>query len=182
MGHCPHSMFSIIHLFLFLTIWNTAQAVNVTVLEEKFDANSSNNSTNSTCPSGWFNMSSVGMGCLLFYHSETYTWSEASKYCHSQGAFLVEILSSSQLEFVTAFLDGLDNMIGARNWWTAGSDFGVEGEWRWMVSLQPVESFVWSSGQPNDGEDASCLALRYWDYMGYDDDCNSEFNPICQQQ
>merc|ERR1719153_1927494 len=171
-------MFSIIHLVLFLTIWNTSKA---TVTESTTPSPSTSTSPSpSGCPSGWFNMSSVEMGCLLFYHSEPFTWSEAGTYCHSQGAFLVEISTPPQLGFVTAFLDGLDNMIGGRSWWTAGSDFGIEGQWRWIVSMQPVGSFIWSSNQPNDGEDAQCLALESWNYMGYDDNCNTKFYPICQ--
>merc|ERR1719153_152900 len=161
-------MFSIIHLVLFLTIWNTSKAVNITVTEGQFDASYA-------CPSGWFDMFHAQMGCLQFYHDASFTWEDARKFCHSQGGNLVEITSSSQLEFVRGFLDGLDNIISSRYWCTAGSDLGVEGQWRWMVSFKSVGSFVWASGQPNDGEDAQCLALKYGSYFGYDDPCSSTF-------
>merc|ERR1712126_689825 len=171
----PHNMFSIIHLVLFLTIWNTSKAVNITVTEGEIDVRSA-------CPSGWFDMFHAGMGCLQFYHGKSYTWADASVYCHDRGANLVEISSSSQLGFVTAFLDAMDDIITYRNWWTAGSDFGVEGQWRWIVSSQPVGSFLWHFGEPNDGGKAQCLALHYSSYLGYDDDCSTTLYPICQRQ
>merc|ERR1719153_472140 len=169
-------MFSIKHLVLFLTIWNTSTAVNVTVTEGQFDAKSA-------CPSGWFDMFHAGMGCLFPYHGNSYTWAEAGVYCHGIGANLVEISSSSQLGFLREFLDALDSQISGRSWWTAGSDFGVEGQWRWIVSSAPVGAFVWYSGQPNDAEKAQCLALHYSsNYLGYDDDCSTTLYPICQRQ
>merc|ERR1712089_4232 len=171
----PHSMFSTIHLVLFLTIWNTSIAVNVTFTKGEYD-------TSATCPSGWFDMTSVQMGCLYFHHGNSYTWAEAGVYCHDRGANLVEISSYSQLGFIRAFLDALDNQISGRSWWTAGSDFGVEGQWRWIVSSQPVGSFLWYSGQPDDGGKAQCLALHNGaGYLGYDDECSMTLYPICQR-
>merc|ERR1712126_20181 len=171
----PHNMFSIIHLFLFLTIWNTSKAVNLTVTEGEFDARS-------PCFQGWFDFSSSGMGCLQFYHGNSYTWAEASVYCHGQGANLVEISSFPQLDFVRAFMYALDDIGGSKTGWTAGSDFGVEGQWRWIVTSQPVGSFIWHTGQPDDAEKAQCLALYYaGGYMGYDYDCSTKLYPICQK-
>ena len=47
-----------------------------------------------SCPPGWSDVSSVGLGCLLF-SSETMFWSEAEQYCKTAAtnSSLMEILT-----------------------------------------------------------------------------------------
>ena len=59
------------------------------------------------------------------------------------------------------------------SWWTGATDIGREGKYYWAGSLDPVEDFVWSPGQPNAGADANCLILYAgWGYLGSDVGCD----------
>merc|ERR1712018_900126 len=130
------------------------------------------------CPPGWSDVTSAGLGCLLF-SSKSMFWSEADQYCSSAftNASLIEILTQQQMDFLVAKLLEL----GGRDWWAGGSDLDSEGDWRWTRSGQKVGDFVWASRQPDGGSSQNCLDLySAAGFLGVDYHCDSSYQPICQ--
>merc|ERR1712179_256552 len=170
----PPTMFPVFYCALFLGAFTAANTHTIT-------GSQSEEETRGSCPSGWTDGSSVGMGCLLFDSSQGYTWDKANDFCHSNGANLVEIRSVGAMEYVKMMLDFIDDHENPQYWWTSGTDLGVENRWVWQVSLQEVGPYVWFSGQPN--ADGNCLYLHPdKNYMGGDADCANQYRPICEQK
>ena len=75
---------------------------------------------------------------------------------------------------------------GKRHWWTAATDLGLEGVWRWLRSGETVGDFVWdkSSNEPNGGVGSDCMLLNYQEgYLGWDASCTrTDVYPACQVQ
>merc|ERR1739845_214047 len=75
----------------------------------------------------------------------------------------------------------LEAMNGEKNWWTGGTDLGLEGEWYWIRSRETVGDYVWYSSEPDQLETYNCLLLQYgYGYLGFDQPCTSAYYPICQ--
>merc|ERR1712168_360601 len=133
-----------------------------------------------SCSIGWMDASSVRMGCLYFDNSEAYNWADANIYCNEMDATLVEIDTIDQLDFVVMVLQVIVVIDASHNWWTAGTDQGVEGTWRWISTSEDVPYFVWASGQPGGGTKENCLYLASGSFLGNDYACTGTFYPICQ--
>ena len=76
---------------------------------------------------------------------------------------------------------------GKRHWWTAATDLGWEGVWKWMGNGQTwVGDFVWdkASNEPNGGIGSDCMLLNYQEgYLGWDVSCTrTDVYPACQIQ
>merc|ERR1712179_280220 len=134
------------------------------------------------CPSGWMDATYVGMGCLRFDTTKSYTWDKANGFCRTIDGYLVEIRSEEQMEFVRNLLDVLGDNEGVVHWWTSGTDAGLEGRWNWAVSLERVGSYTWYN-QPTEDEDRNCQALvKGYNYKGDDYGCSNSFYAICQKK
>ena len=140
--------------------------------------------TNGPCPSGWVDASWVGMGCLLFDSTTTYTWEEASQYCQTNAsASLVEMLNVEQHDFVKMELEFLETHEERGFWWTSGLDLGREGKWYWSSSLDPVGDFMWLADQPSDGIKGNFMGIgSQFEPMGYDTASTYERFPLCQRK
>ena len=140
--------------------------------------------TNGPCPSGWVDASWVGMGCLLFDSTTTYTWEEASQYCQTTAdASLVEMLNVEQHDFVKMELEFLEAHEVAGFWWTSGLDLGREGKWYWSSSLNPVGDFMWYSNEPNGGIRENYMGIgSQYEPMGFDFVSTSKLFPLCQRK
>ena len=138
----------------------------------------------SPCPPPWEDATLLGLGCLLFNSTSTYTWDCASQYCEGQaGAALLEIRTEAQLTHVTMVLGFLTSLEGGRDWWTGGTDQGREGRWYWGPSLAPVGAFLWEEDYPDGGLQQNCLYLYSGhSYRAQDDPCYANYYPICQRQ
>ena len=147
------------------------------------------------CPAHWIDSTLNGLGCLFFNSSRDHiqdeldvTWLEAAYWCQQpeNNASLVQIDSEVQLDFVRSVLLLLQDNEVLTNWWTGATDIGREGNYYWAGSLDPVEDFVWSPGQPNAGADANCLILYAgWGYLGNDVGCvtyKGRRSFICQKK
>merc|ERR1712180_55121 len=169
------TMFPVAYCALFVAAFTAANAETVSVLRHK-------ETLRGNCPVGWLDTGLFGgtMGCLLFNSSTTYTWDKANEFCYKQEAELVEIRQGLEMEFLISYLKQLETHENAQHWWTAGTDSGREGRWIWPSSLSPVENYVWSSGEPNNGAAFNCLCLYYHNYKGRDYPCANSLAPICQ--
>merc|ERR1719452_327045 len=77
------------------------------------------------CPAAWTQATWVGMGCLLFNSTATYTAEQAIVYCQqAENSTLVELQTEEQLEFLQMELIALEAHEGTRRWWTSGTDMG----------------------------------------------------------
>ena len=124
------------------------------------------------------------MGCLLFNSNATLTWEEANTYCQKEEGSLLQIWNELQLDFVRMQLSFLYDHVPMQRWWTAGTDAGKEGEWRWTTSLAPVADFIWQTDQPSGGLSENCLYLYYQiGFMGGDYPCTSNIPAaICERK
>merc|ERR1719341_2962236 len=115
----------------------------------------------SNCPEKWLDASFVDMGCLFFNATQAVTWEEANSICQRSNSTLVDISTEVQMGFLQMELDVIANAEGANhNWWTAGTDLGIEGRWIWATTLTAVEDFVWISDDfPRSSLDLNCLHL-----------------------
>merc|ERR1711894_743247 len=130
------------------------------------------------CPDLWIQGTWVGLGCLLFNTTQTYSWEEAFAYCQSENSALLEIQFEEQLDFLVMELEAIADHEGiAYHWWTAGTDLGKEGRWMWQGSLSHVPDFLWyNSSYPRNSTVYNCLALEpAWNYLGYDSICNDAY-------
>ena len=133
-----------------------------------------------TCPNNWINAISTNMGCLYIKRITKVTWDTAKKICDdNQNAFLVEILTKDQMDFIVKVLGSID---GGGNFWTGGTDEGREGQWYWTTSKKALEDFVFDRTQPNQGNSANCMILGegYGGFLGADEPCSVRAIPICQ--
>ena len=69
------------------------------------------------CPSGWRDASSEGLGCLLFSAETGMNWNEASDFCKASqdGAHLVEILTSEQMDFIMIELQLTEDVVMSKS-------------------------------------------------------------------
>ena len=135
------------------------------------------------CPDHWIRATFVDMGCLYVNRTAEVTWEDANRICQNvenQNAFLVEILTEEQMDFLVMVLDVIDE--GSNWYWIGGTDTGREGQWFWISSLKAVGDFVWASGYPRSRTNYNCALLSSgYDYLAYDyQPCSSEWFPICQ--
>ena len=138
------------------------------------------------CPDNWIRATFVDMGCLYVNRTAAVTWEEANQICQNvenQNAFLVEILTEDQMDFLSMELDVISEGEAVR-YWTGGTDTGREGQWFWISSLKEMGDFVWASGKVSSGTKYNCFALvPAFDYLGDDYVCSSSYYsiyPICQ--
>merc|ERR1712001_141412 len=139
----------------------------------------------SNCPEKWLDASFVDMGCLYFNTTQDITWEDANSICQGSNSTLIDISTEMQMGFLQMELDVIANAEGATHyWWTAGTDLGIEGRWIWATTLTAVEDFVWKSETfPRESPNYNCLALSpSFGYLGYDENCDTLYFPICQMK
>merc|ERR1712181_128793 len=140
--------------------------------------------TTANCPDKWLDASFMDMGCLYFNSTQGLTWDDANSVCAmSSNSTLVDIATEVQMGFLQMELDVMANAEGTTHqWWTAGTDLGIEGRWIWATTLTAVEDFIWIDGYPRyPAPYANCLSLEPTrGYFGYDEGCSAKRFPICQ--
>ena len=113
-------------------------------------------------------MKTYFIGCLYFSKDKLSVW-DADAWCQNNGAYLVEIVTKDQMDFLVMELQALEAQTGEQFWWTGGSDDDSEGDWLWQHSQQDVGEFIWGEGYPRPESDSNYHCLYYGlDYMGYD--------------
>ena len=86
--------------------------------------------------------------------------------------------------FVRMELLVLQEHEGAKEWWTSGTDMGLEETWYWAVNLKLVPEFVWETTNGSDGTERNCLYLETGaaKYYANDKACSTKLFPICQRK
>ena len=147
-----------------------------------FASEMGNGTLRAECDKGWLDGHSVEMGCMKL-GTEPMSLADANAYCQGEKAFLIEILTSPQMEFLIGQLELFETVVGVRGYWGGGSDFNRDGAWYWSSSLHPVEDFVWALGQPDGGADQNYMAFfTANDYYACDIDTHDQYYPICQRK
>merc|ERR1711894_127237 len=137
----------------------------------------------STCPDKWVDASFVEMGCLYFNSTQALHWDEANSMCQmGSNSTLLAITSEMQMAFIQMQLDVIADHDGVpHNWWTAGTDVGINGRWVWATTFADVEEYIWFSGGPSPPDNYNCLALySSSDYLGLNTMCEQGMYSICQ--
>merc|ERR1719319_1433525 len=80
------------------------------------------------CPPGWISMSE-SLGCLLFHTeacAEGCGWLEAMESCQREDAWLLEVHTLDQQDFVVKMAKALEVLNGPLDWWVGLTDLGHE--------------------------------------------------------
>merc|ERR1712037_204622 len=173
-------MGSAMKLLLLATCLAVASSSSLPALPHE-DAKSSG-----TCPDKWVDASFVEMGCLYFNSTETLTWDEANNMCQmGSNSTLVDITTEMQMAFLQMELNVIaDHDGGGKQWWTAGTDVGINGRWIWATTLAPVEEYVFHPDHPN-GDIVQCnylLLSPAYEYLAFTQSATYKCNPICQMK
>ena len=77
--------------------------------------------------------------------------------------------------------------IGQRiaDFYVGADDFAFEGQWRWLETGMPVQSFTaWGTGMPQGEENHNCMKLIFEsnEAVWTDEDCNQRRHYVCEKQ
>ena len=117
------------------------------------------------------------------------TWMEAVDFCGGvdpPGAYLAEIKSESQQEFLAseaAYISSQGYYTGY--WWAGGHDLDHDGTWVWLHSIQLIDEVgftAWGpSQQPDGGLSSNCMILWHTqNYTWADVGCYGHYHAVCQ--
>lgn len=144
-------------------------------LQKKIEALSGKSSIES-CPDGWLNH---GNSCYFFSRGKA-TWFDSLIECKERHAYLAEINSDSENDFLKGKVDALKD-----HFWIGGTDIFKENHWIWITSqtLITTSQFSdWRGIQPdNAGNRENCMDLR--DHIpGWNDYvCDDKQRFICEK-
>lgn len=128
------------------------------------------------CLNGW---SRYEGSCYHVSHDSA-SWAEAMKLCELHQGRLAAIDTSTEQGFIENLLQ--QNRHGS-DYWLAGSDWSVVGEWVWEPNSQPMNFSNWHHGEPDSGkhQEKACLAIRHGlHYQWASFDCQSRIQYICE--
>lgn len=152
------------------------------IFEVAFASDKGNETQKVACEQGWVDGNFAEFGCLKL-GADPLSLENANAYCSGEKAYLIEILTNQQMEFLLNLLELVEPLVGVRGYWGGGSDFNRDGSWYWTSSLTRVEDFVWAVGQPDGGIDQSYMAFfTANDYYAADIDTHDMYYPICQRK
>eukprot|EP00091_Calanus_sinicus_P006654 TRINITY_DN17361_c0_g1_i1.p1 TRINITY_DN17361_c0_g1~~TRINITY_DN17361_c0_g1_i1.p1 ORF type:complete len:169 (-),score=32.01 TRINITY_DN17361_c0_g1_i1:61-540(-) len=138
----------------------------------------------SSCPHGWYDGTSEGLGCVLFNGDSAYTWNSAQEYCHTEEeSNLVEVFTPEQQEFLTEMAYQIEMFSGvARDWWIGATDVASEGQWIWPHQPKAAEYTARHGGEPNNGATYNYAYMENsYEYQWADAQDTSSMYPICQK-
>ncbi|KAK3092669.1 hypothetical protein FSP39_005621 [Pinctada imbricata] len=73
-------------------------------------------------------------------------------------------------------------LTAGQEYWVAGSDWGVDGQWVWEPSGMPVTTDHWFLSDPNGGSGEECMSLkRVLGFQWTDDNCTLKKNYVCEK-
>ena len=95
-----------------------------------FARNIGNGTQKVACEQGWMDGNSAEFGCLKL-GGEPLSLEDANAYCFNEKAYLIEILTKQQMDFLLNLLELVEPLVGVRGYWGGGSDFNRDGSWYW---------------------------------------------------
>ena len=140
------------------------------------DAQGAKNSSK-VCPSEFLHRN-VRLKSCYFFSKTKRTWANARDDCIRRGAYLVEVESKEEDDF----LRGIIMPEGHANHWMGGNDLLREGQWVWHQSGKPLTYTNWSAQQPSNipsGQD--CLMYSTNDAQWNDVPCTHQHLYICEK-
>ncbi|XP_067660645.1 echinoidin-like [Haliotis asinina] len=134
---------------------------------------------NGSCPDYW---TSYGSSCYTLIKNPS-TWAGADDICKDFDAFLVEVDTKEENEFLKSYLK--NKSLTVRAVWLGGNDLLSEDHWMWAHSKEPVTFTDWAPTQPdNVANTENCLELAIENRFGYkwnDNVCSARQYFICEQ-
>ena len=110
----------------------------------------------------------------------TASWRDAKQKCETIGAYLVEVNSREENDFVNGLLSSALNTRGFTLFWLGGSDSSEEGVWKWSHSNDPLDFSMWKTGEPNDANNEDCLHMYTYTGGWNDRECESPLGFVCE--
>ncbi len=114
--------------------------------------------------------------CYKYFKNGKY-YSEAKKFCRSQGSYLVEIGSQMEQNF-------LQELVGGKKSWIGLQDKDRRKNWDHWNSGSPVVFSNWGHGEPNNHRGEYCAELRNdgdWNGRWNDKNCQRKRNFVCER-
>ncbi|XP_033759265.1 C-type lectin domain family 17, member A-like [Pecten maximus] len=136
-----------------------------------------------TCPEGWV---LYDQSCYLFSLWRFASWLAARDYCQSKDAYLAEIRSDPENEFVKTQLRKMvmkDVPMIDRSYYLGGTDEGHEGDWIWARTGESIIYNNFIPPEPNSYKSLpeNCLTMfAFLNYTWNDDLCDSPQYAICK--
>ncbi|OWF41110.1 snaclec anticoagulant protein subunit B-like [Mizuhopecten yessoensis] len=137
----------------------------------------------STCPSEWVEYD----GECLYFSPHAMEWHAAENDCRNRptGSYLVTDDNQEKHDFIKMYIN-IFNAWHNAHFWTGGSDFIIENNWRWVETGVSIGSTTyWGQGQPDGNSSANCVAFHMNsdnDLVWKDDRCSHKYNFICEQR
>ncbi|XP_046381272.2 echinoidin-like [Haliotis rufescens] len=132
-----------------------------------------------SCPDYW---TSYAASCYTLIKNPS-TWAGADDICKDFDAFLVEVDTNAENEFLISFLK--NKKLSTRAVWLGGNDLLSESHWMWSHSQEPVIFTDWAPTQPdNVANTENCLELAIESRFGFkwnDNVCSARQYFICEQ-
>ncbi|XP_046558299.1 echinoidin-like [Haliotis rubra] len=130
-----------------------------------------------SCPNYW---TAYGSSCYVLIKNPS-TWAGADDICKDFDAFLVEVDTKDENEFLKSFLKNKSLTVKAV--WLGGNDLLSEDHWMWVHSKEPVTFTAWGPSQPdNAANEENCLELYIENsYKWNDNSCSVRQYFICEQ-
>ena len=144
--------------------------------------------TNTQCEDGWFDESSVGLGCLLFDKTRILYFDDAKAFCKNQDSRLNELETELQLKQISNLLKNVSYSYARYDrWWGGAVQVGPEqdGNWTWIESGAPVQNWAWGRLYPGSRNDTNNFVFQFFNaedkYYGVDKNSDSYYFPVCQK-
>ena len=118
-----------------------------------------------------------GQSCYYF-GQELLSWQDAAIQCGRHGAYLADITSAAENEYVTEEAEKIGG-----SYWVGGTDIFSEGEWIWTSKMQTMGGLTfWSSGQPDNARSSEhCLQINFGSDKGWNDHkCDYKGKYLCE--
>ncbi|XP_059487753.1 C-type lectin 37Da-like [Neocloeon triangulifer] len=118
------------------------------------------------------NMTRLSTGTYYANHSKV-SWKVAHDFCALHGLHLVEIESRTEMAEV-------EKVQTESSYWTAGTDRGDPGQFRWKVNGQEVNPTLWYLSQPDSFGPGRVSCVNLLHERLFDDPCDHEYGFICE--
>jgi hypothetical protein len=128
-----------------------------------------------------------GLSCYKVFNDED-AWQDAVEKCKLEGAFLVEIGSSKENDFVIKLFNQsiatVNSSDAYQGPWIGASDIETEGEWIWQHNGQNLETGYqeWHKDEPNGNTTENCLHLLETANLKWNDSpCDYDKPYVCEK-
>ncbi|XP_060567340.1 perlucin-like protein [Ruditapes philippinarum] len=120
-----------------------------------------------TCPDGWIKFQ---CSCYMYVSTEV-DWQTAKSDCQSKGAYLVEITTKAESDFIYSFVEVDDYT------WTGLTDIGAEGTFVWECSGESPDYIVNDAIDFNTELNDCVKSGFYWEAVT----CSTNQAYICEK-